>query len=920
MIGCILLATAIALLMILVARLVQKSTSVSSFFDSYVRPATTLVSKSNSLKNRKDVNYTSISLKPVNEVDSNRKDGGLDVTLDKDTATSRSTGAITPNLPGGVSSDLDELYVFYGNDSEDALLSASEKDDPTFLLTFSADDLEFRAVCYAFPFLYQFNQFDSYHFSETLNQKVLSTPFIPESGHSLHSNPLLYLLDFCNYVHKFDSTGGLSETQFLNTLESTVPSKVWNDEKVAAAPTSLKIAALMSKCYTMDMRARDYQEFLCNINLQDRYADEHMRLFLKMWRSPIGRMELDMMRVSKDFRENIMTQLPDLFDKTTGLLSDEIRALGRQAKQNKKAQDRLSMKYSSFRQTFRYLSYKHMYTGAAVFASKKLKEPSPSPLGSFSSLQKLTNIVRDPSVKQGNDIDMKDMKNTKRMSMLSSISAVSNNSIYTLNSTSYSYPDSHLHQQPHLFGGPLTTTFTSSSPPPSPPRHPPSELFNQSPRFDPHQYENDMFEGKFDNDHSPSPLMRGNSRTSTISNSSDISNTSDILNTSTISKPQDTFKLFDPKTFESGRFGESRYPQAPIGRSFTRTSLARPISSISNSGNPAYMDAANSFGVNNLAASMPAISNALLSDTLSATGSTGFAPVVKTKPTVNDGLAIGMGFSNFQSGLSVNSSFESANTDSLKQSASAPNEPLSTLTSNKRESITSTGSMKSSSSSGKPYPHNTQSNRDSLNSINSLGSAFSNKIPKNPSASGSSSHRSSINSVSSIFSGNKSLSNSILSNRNSLNSPSNKSISSKSLKHVGNRNSFNSVSSNNSFNSIPSSNFSSGMSSLSGGTDDTSNFIKPPRASASSISAAVVNPSSFVPESSRATVSNSTSNSSTTTTTPVKDEVTKSNEQDNGKKKESPASSSSSTTTTATATAREKDRRAKSKRVSYKFR
>lgn len=230
-------------------------------------------------------------------------------------------------------------------------------------------------IDYAFPYLYQFDLFENYKFSASPNQLATSHPFEPSDPYLFGSDPLTYFIEFCNYIHKHNDSGGLSEDQFLQALSSTVPSKLWEHDSVKKEVASLKLAALLKKSYSMKMRSNDYKKFLHNVYLQDRYSAEFFELYNRMWKSPIGRMELDMMKVSPDFRSELMYQLPSFFDSETGLISDEMRTLEKNVLQwsKKNSESALQNRYTRFRKTFRALSYKYKDTNTlscSVSASK----------------------------------------------------------------------------------------------------------------------------------------------------------------------------------------------------------------------------------------------------------------------------------------------------------------------------------------------------------------------------------------------------------------------------------------------------------------------------------------------------------------------------------------------------------------------
>lgn len=77
------------------------------------------------------------------------------------------------------------------------------------------------------------------------------------------------------------------------------------------APVHLKIPILFSLSYTMDMRAKDFQAYNFDINLQDRYADEYHHLYNHMWESSlVNRVELDLMKITTSFMGELNIRLP----------------------------------------------------------------------------------------------------------------------------------------------------------------------------------------------------------------------------------------------------------------------------------------------------------------------------------------------------------------------------------------------------------------------------------------------------------------------------------------------------------------------------------------------------------------------------------------------------------------------------------
>ncbi|VVT51591.1 uncharacterized protein SAPINGB_P003147 [Magnusiomyces paraingens] len=205
----------------------------------------------------------------------------------------------------------------------------------------------------------------------------LTNQFKPGPGHEFGKTHLEFLIDLYNFVFKFNESGGISVRQYLQILESYVPSNIWFHPYVQKAPVHLKIPILFSLSYTMDMRAKDFQAYNFDINLQDRYADEYHHLYNHMWESSlVNRVELDLMKITTSFMGELNIRLPSFFDSKTGLVSEEIRILNQKAVQleDTNAKTLVYSFYSTFRQTFRYLSYKHNISGAALFA-QTLPEP-----------------------------------------------------------------------------------------------------------------------------------------------------------------------------------------------------------------------------------------------------------------------------------------------------------------------------------------------------------------------------------------------------------------------------------------------------------------------------------------------------------------------------------------------------------------
>lgn len=218
--------------------------------------------------------------------------------------------------------------------------------DEWLLNTFAPETSHVDTIQYAFPYLYQTNLFKSYQFSPMDNPHFpkIIPPFTPSSPSShFEVSPLDHLVEFYNFIHSFDNSGNISAAQFELALKySTVPLSIWNDPRVLSSSTLWKIPSLLHVSYTLEMRARDYQKFMINVNLQDRYGDEFQTLFNKMnnfntnKNGPIneeiehivGKMELDLLKVSKNFRHDITRNiLPQYFDPITGLVSNEIRGL-----------------------------------------------------------------------------------------------------------------------------------------------------------------------------------------------------------------------------------------------------------------------------------------------------------------------------------------------------------------------------------------------------------------------------------------------------------------------------------------------------------------------------------------------------------------------------------------------------------------
>lgn len=211
---------------------------------------------------------------------------------------------------------------------------------------------------------------EHYEFSKHPNAIVARYPLVLSAKDRLENNPYRFWQAIHDYILSLDSTGGLSEQQFRNTIEHNIPFDMWakvirlgkkyqptpkkpngssteesytyltdgSREKLYATPSKYILKSLFALFYTVERRSRDFSAYLTDSSLVT-YNDEKYNVVLQCLLSTFsGRIDYKLMTVSRKARRLIDEQFFDL-DPDTGLSSEYLQKWERNPNTYRLAED-----------------------------------------------------------------------------------------------------------------------------------------------------------------------------------------------------------------------------------------------------------------------------------------------------------------------------------------------------------------------------------------------------------------------------------------------------------------------------------------------------------------------------------------------------------------------------------------------------